>query len=222
MDIDAIWNIAQAILLSLGGGAAIVFAFSTWLGKVWAERILEKDRAKYQREIELIKGDLNKKIHEHNVAVSRIDAQRADAVQQLYAQLLNSYEVVLNIIAPNNFIDHDAFAALPQYQAWASEFREETEKLEKLSTQMAIYLGEDTYMILARCSGAISMLSIDFCNVVFGVDTDEPLEHVMAKVIAGKETLKGDFDIEFKPAKDTLLTEFRTIMDPRLDEVGNK
>jgi len=67
MDIDAIWKIAQAILLSLGGGAAIVFAFSTWFGKVWAERILEKDGAKYQRKIELIKGDLNKKIHEYNV-----------------------------------------------------------------------------------------------------------------------------------------------------------
>lgn len=36
----------------------IVFALSSWLGKVWAARILEQDRAKYTAEIERLKSSL--------------------------------------------------------------------------------------------------------------------------------------------------------------------
>jgi hypothetical protein len=32
------------VIASLGGGGAIVLGFSGWLGKVWAERLMEKER----------------------------------------------------------------------------------------------------------------------------------------------------------------------------------
>ena len=76
------WDLALAIITSLGGGSAIVFGLSTFLGKVWAGRILEKDKLQYQSEMESIKSELNKKIHEHNVAISRVDSQRAEAVRE--------------------------------------------------------------------------------------------------------------------------------------------
>jgi len=40
MDIKAVYDVAFAIIISLGGGGIIVFALSSWLGKVWANRIL--------------------------------------------------------------------------------------------------------------------------------------------------------------------------------------
>jgi hypothetical protein len=43
-----IWEITSAIQASLAGGIIITATFSTWLGKVWGERILAGDRAKYQ------------------------------------------------------------------------------------------------------------------------------------------------------------------------------
>ena len=49
------FEIAQAVLLSVGGGGLIVLALSSWLGKVWANRILEADRLKYSEQIEHIK-----------------------------------------------------------------------------------------------------------------------------------------------------------------------
>jgi hypothetical protein len=51
-------GIATALLTSVGGAAAIIFALSSWLGKVWANRILEKDRLKYGSEIERLKSEL--------------------------------------------------------------------------------------------------------------------------------------------------------------------
>ena len=40
MTVTTVIEIAGAILLSLGGAGAIVIAAASWLGKVWANRIL--------------------------------------------------------------------------------------------------------------------------------------------------------------------------------------
>ncbi len=47
-------EIIGAFFLSLGGGVVVVFAFSKWLGGVWAGRILENERAELAREHELL------------------------------------------------------------------------------------------------------------------------------------------------------------------------
>ena len=55
MDSSAIWNVARAIMLSVGGAGALLFFLSSWLGKVWASRILEQDKQKYARELESLR-----------------------------------------------------------------------------------------------------------------------------------------------------------------------
>lgn len=46
------FRVALAIISSVGGAAIIILGLSSWLGKVWANRILEQDRAKYARDLE--------------------------------------------------------------------------------------------------------------------------------------------------------------------------
>jgi hypothetical protein len=57
------FEVASAVLVALGGGAAIVFAFSSWLGKVWANRILEQERVKYSQQLEELKQRLELQLH---------------------------------------------------------------------------------------------------------------------------------------------------------------
>lgn len=47
MTVEETYQIAKAIIMSLGGGVVIVGALSSLLGKIWASIILEKERAKY-------------------------------------------------------------------------------------------------------------------------------------------------------------------------------
>ena len=54
MQFNDLLSIVGAVLLSLGGGAVIVFALAKWLGGVWAGRILENERAALSREHELL------------------------------------------------------------------------------------------------------------------------------------------------------------------------
>ena len=47
-----------SLIWSLGGGAVLVFALSSWLGKIWAERIMNADRSKYAQELESLRASL--------------------------------------------------------------------------------------------------------------------------------------------------------------------
>ena len=48
---NEIWNVSKAIFWSIGGASAIIFGLSSFLSKVWAERILSKE--KHALDIEL-------------------------------------------------------------------------------------------------------------------------------------------------------------------------
>lgn len=72
-----VFEYVGAVVLSFGGSTAVLLALSTWLGKVWAGRFLEADRAKYTQMIDKAKSDLDRvtrKIQaglDHAVFVSR-------------------------------------------------------------------------------------------------------------------------------------------------------
>ena len=56
---DDVFKIAVSIFVSIGGGATLLFGLSSWLGKIWAERILSSDRDRYNRQLEILKRDLS-------------------------------------------------------------------------------------------------------------------------------------------------------------------
>lgn len=47
MSLQTVLEVCASILVSLGGGGAIVFALSDFLGKLWADRALAKQRQEY-------------------------------------------------------------------------------------------------------------------------------------------------------------------------------
>ena len=55
---DEAFKLISSAIIAVGGGGAMVLALSSWLGKVWAERILIADRDKYQRQLEKLKSEL--------------------------------------------------------------------------------------------------------------------------------------------------------------------
>ncbi len=70
MNTTEIFQVSAAVLGSVGGAAAIIFGFSTWLGKVWANRILEQDKLKYSTELEKIKNKLQSQSEKQNLMFS--------------------------------------------------------------------------------------------------------------------------------------------------------
>src|SRR5664280_611125 len=96
MDIlENIYQIAFILLSSIGGAIVIIAAFSSWLGKVWANRILQSDKAKYTKELDKIRHqfriefDQRSIIHEHQ----RLSFQRMiKALHKSIKSLEQSYD----------------------------------------------------------------------------------------------------------------------------------
>lgn len=59
MNWEDIFKLVGAAVFSLGGGGAIVFGLSSWLGKVWADRILANKAHQLTMELEATKRDLD-------------------------------------------------------------------------------------------------------------------------------------------------------------------
>jgi hypothetical protein len=106
-----IFKIVSAVLISIGGGGAIVFALSSWLGKVWANRILEKEKKEHQLEIENYKSQLSislnkiNSINERTLHISKVQYDKEfDIYQDIWEKLhdcivdtLNLYPIFENV-----------------------------------------------------------------------------------------------------------------------------
>jgi hypothetical protein len=75
------FEIAQAVLLSIGGGSLIIFALSSFLEKVWAKRILQSEKQKHDKELSKYKAQLDSLLHKDSLN---------------YQQKLDLYKVVSN------------------------------------------------------------------------------------------------------------------------------
>lgn len=103
MKFSEVLNIATAIIASLGGGALLVVTFSGWLGKIWANRIMQEDISKHQHDLEEIKNKLKKLEIEHNVVFSELHKRRADVVEKLYHLIIDTMLFLGSLLATKNW-----------------------------------------------------------------------------------------------------------------------
>ena len=76
------WLTIFGILGSVGVGGAIVAGLSSWLGKVWADRLMAKETAKFREDLERLTKQLERKNY-----VSKV---RFDAEFAIYQELCKS------------------------------------------------------------------------------------------------------------------------------------
>ena len=59
MEWETVFKFVAATMASISTGGAIVFALSSWLGKVWADRILAKEKQRLESDLEKTKRELD-------------------------------------------------------------------------------------------------------------------------------------------------------------------
>src|SRR5688500_12557291 len=78
MSANDVWGIAAADIARPGISGQSVFGLESWLGKVWATRILENERQQHARDLERLKtelehmsrrfqGEIDKTVYVHRV-----------------------------------------------------------------------------------------------------------------------------------------------------------
>lgn len=140
MSVTEIFQIAGAVVVSLGGGAALVFSLSSWLGRIWAEKILAADKQKYEREMEEIRARFDLSLKEYEIKTSAIQDDRKRIILLLTPALIKArhsvweYGFLITAFGP----DED----LRESQLEAKRAREE---LYELISESRLFLAKDLY-----------------------------------------------------------------------------
>jgi hypothetical protein len=72
MGLVEVLQVGAAIIVSLGGGGAIVLGLSSYLGKLWADRALEKEKHKYAEILQTAKSELDKAANRYQVELDSL------------------------------------------------------------------------------------------------------------------------------------------------------
>lgn len=103
MNDSSIWNIASAILLSLGGGGVLVLALSSWIGKLWADKLMARETAAHSRALEELRADLNS-AHDRS---SHLFKEKLALYKQVAEPLI---DLVAHVQSNNSSLASDAYA----------------------------------------------------------------------------------------------------------------
>lgn len=87
---EDIFKIVTAVLGAVGSASAIMFGLSSWLGKVWASRILQKEKAA-----------LDRLSYEHQVKFSSLHEKQAEVIAETYSLVRDVYNRVAKFSCHN-------------------------------------------------------------------------------------------------------------------------
>ncbi|MBA3014284.1 MAG: hypothetical protein KKD63_16740 [Proteobacteria bacterium] len=91
MEWEAVFKLITASIASIGAGGALVFALSSWLGKVWANRILGNEKHKLESELEKTKRELDV-IKETTLKFQNDKILTYRAIVDVVARMLSSFD----------------------------------------------------------------------------------------------------------------------------------
>ncbi|MEN8250696.1 MAG: hypothetical protein ABFS32_17315 [Bacteroidota bacterium] len=107
MNIEDIFKISSAVIVSIGSAGAIIFGLSTWLGKVWANRILGKEKKQHALDIANYKSNLEQIKKEHEVIFTKLHEKRAEIIEELYGKLDDVDAAFWSLIKPFQAVGED-------------------------------------------------------------------------------------------------------------------
>ena len=168
---DVLYSIGAVAFSSLGGGA-ILLALSSWLGKVWAGRILAQDQTKYQKEISQIREKYRREVEE-SLHLLRDRLDRGQFIHRL--QFETEFKVYLELWGKLVAARDAAIKLRPVFdlvQAGKSEEEIKKERVEELrKTYVAFqdyfrerepFIAPEVYESLEKLETAIYEEGVDF------------------------------------------------------------
>lgn len=200
------------------GGSAVTLGAIAFFAKqfmaIQVSRVIESHKAELKERAEALKTELSIYAHEQTVGLSRIDAQRSDAILAVWHLLGEWQESFIRITAPNKQLDKAPARAILKYNAWAKEMLVHADHLGREVRDRAILFDETSYDVIADYGKAISIASADFYAFAFEyVDLGTIDEATLLKRIGdGRADLHKQAEESFEELRLALLRQFRMLM----------
>lgn len=211
------------LIVSAFGGAVVALGAAGWLLRQWLTHRLsieiETHKAQLVQRSEVLKAELSIYAHEQNVGLSRIDAQRSEAILAIWAILSEWNEVFIALIAPNQSLNQDLSRALPKYQEWAKKLMSISDALSIEVRNRAILVDQATYAAIAHCGQAISDVTTDFYAASFeGVNLNgvKEIVPIFERVQSARENLRASAATNVNDFRSALVHAFRALMNAEM------
>lgn len=197
-----VFRLSTTIILSIGSGGAIVMAMGGWLGKVWASRILERERAGYAQELEERKVALGRLAAENQVRYTRLHERRAEVISEVYAKLEDLHEAVRFLAnlspAPTDPSRVEELNAARQQAADASK------ELQQYFYRHGIWLDPQTCDSIHSIIRLLNATTRGLQYHLFGWNLpDEMLEKISTQLDEGIPAARGLLDARFRSILQT-------------------
>lgn len=159
MNWDVALKIVSAAIGAVGGASLLVVALSSWLGKVWANRILESDRQKYANQLETLKTTNENYINSlsltHSAYLENSKAfteKRITAIQVLWEEVVRLRDerpspiIWLDILMPSEY-GHFKTNPKLQHAEKAVDFESIAEAMKSDADLVRPFLDDRAYQI---------------------------------------------------------------------------
>lgn len=159
MNWDVALKIVSAAIGAVGGAGLLVVALSSWLGKVWANRILENDRQKYANQLESLKTTNENYINSlsltHSAYLENSKAfteKRIMAIQVLWEEMIRLRDerpspiIWLDILMPSEY-EHFKTNPKLQYAEKSVDFESIAEVMKSNADLVRPFLDDRAYQL---------------------------------------------------------------------------
>ncbi len=217
MDFEALKRIFYELVLDIGISGVSIWLCVQYVGKALIKRQMDKDLELYKSQLsdesEKLKSHLSIYAHALNVGISRLDQQRAKAIQEIYSIITEWHESLIEICANRHEDDMEPPESIFQtYCSNASQLIEISERLSKQVRHYAILFSDDSYKRIADYGNNLSSIACDFSEekekLVHYRESYSAITSCMGKIIDKIEDNSKKRD----DLRETLLAEFRMLM----------
>jgi hypothetical protein len=182
---------------------------SGWLGKLWATRIIERERVTYAKELEDRKAELTRLTAEHQVRYTRLHERQAEVISEVYAKLEDLHDSVrfLAKLSPSP-VEAERIDELHNARQRAADASRE---LEHYFYRQGIWLDKETCQ---RIDSIIALLKRTTRGLQYHLFGWQIPDEMMDKI-------EQQLDDEIPAARRLLDDRFRMILrtgEPRADE----
>jgi hypothetical protein len=143
MTISEVLRLAGAIIGALGGGALIVFALSSWLGKIWANRLMEADKATHARALKQLESDLSRVATDRSRKLENLMHHYERQIEEFYGPLFN----MVHQVFVSNHIQSEILAKTSQSDSEKTRDYFHTTYLDPLHDEIRRILRTKLYLI---------------------------------------------------------------------------
>lgn len=187
-----VFKLVGAVFLSIGGAGGIIIALSSWLGKVWANHILEKEKKLHQIEIEDYKSKLvfelnranslnNKALHITKVQYNK----EFEIYQEIWEKLFDCIIATINLYPIIDEVPTDE----AEKQKWINkkyeDYREKYNLYSRTIDKYAPFYKEDFYHDFVEIREKSSKMGTIFKR--YNYDVKYSMTYAMARNTTMKE-----------------------------------